>query len=184
MVATDGFWAGEAPVDIAVRPARQRAHAMKALAVTAELLRVAQRVIWFEEPVRALTDPVQFLAHGMVFGAVEDLKALRGIVGKDDYREVLEQAPPGIFDARSDRAWRQAPPIAPAAAAQYVKAWLESRANELALEGVIAVRRSSGSKRTRAQLSGRRCHGARSPPTPFAFSSMCSPTNSPTSCER
>ena len=74
---------------------------MKALPTTPELLLVARRVIWFEEPERALADPVQFLAHVMVFGTVEDLKALRGIVGKDKYREVLEQAPPGIFDARS-----------------------------------------------------------------------------------
>ena len=90
---------------------------MNALPVTAELLRVAQRVIWFEEPGRALADPVQFLAHVMVFGSVEDLKALRGIVGKDDYCEVLEQAPPGIFDARSWAYWnlvcdrRPAPPL-------------------------------------------------------------------------
>ena len=78
---------------------------MKALPVTAELLRVARRVIWFEEPARALADPVQFLAHFMVFGSVEDLQALRGIVGKSDYREVLERAPPGIFDARSWAYW-------------------------------------------------------------------------------
>jgi hypothetical protein len=78
---------------------------MKALPQTPELLRVARRVMWFEEPDRALADPVQFLAHVMVFGTVEDLKALRGIVGKDEYREVLEQAPPGIFDARSWAYW-------------------------------------------------------------------------------
>jgi hypothetical protein len=70
-----------------------------------ELLRVARRVIWFEEPERALADPVQFLAHVMVFGTVEDLKALRGIVGKDDYREVLEHAPTGVFDVRSRTHW-------------------------------------------------------------------------------
>ena len=78
---------------------------MNALPVTAELLRVARRVIWFEEPGRALADPVQFLAHVMVFGSVEDLQALRGIVGKGDCREVLEPAPPGIFDARSWAYW-------------------------------------------------------------------------------
>lgn len=78
---------------------------MKTLPVTPELLRVARRVIWFEEPARALADPVQFLAHVMVFGTVEDLRALHGIVGKDDYREVLEHAPPGIFDARSWAYW-------------------------------------------------------------------------------
>jgi hypothetical protein len=78
---------------------------MKALPATAELLRVARRVMWFEEAARALADPVQFLAHVMVFGTVEDLKALRGIVAKEDYREVLEQAPPGIFDPRSWAYW-------------------------------------------------------------------------------
>jgi hypothetical protein len=36
------------------------------LADNTELLRVARRVIWFEEPERALADPVQFLAHVMV----------------------------------------------------------------------------------------------------------------------
>jgi hypothetical protein len=78
---------------------------MKALPTTPELLLVARRVIWFEEPEPALADPVQFLAHVMVFGTVEDLKALCGIVGKDKYRKVLEQAPPGIFDARSWAYW-------------------------------------------------------------------------------
>jgi hypothetical protein len=48
---------------------------------------------------------VQFLAHVIVFGTVEDLKALRRVVGKDDYRAVLEQAPPGIFDPRSWAYW-------------------------------------------------------------------------------
>jgi hypothetical protein len=69
---------------------------MKALPRTPELLRVARRVVWFEEPERALADPLQFLAHVMVFGTVEDLKALRGIVGKHEYREVLEQVPRGF----------------------------------------------------------------------------------------
>jgi hypothetical protein len=79
--------------------------AMKALPMTPELLRVARRVVWFEEPARALADRVQFLAHLMVFGTVEDLKALRGIVSKDDYRELLEHAPAGVFDARSWAYW-------------------------------------------------------------------------------
>jgi hypothetical protein len=90
---------------------------MKTLPTTPELLNVARRVMWFEEPARALANQVQFLAHVMVFGTVEDLRALRGVVGKDDYREVLENAPPGIFDARSWAYWnlvcerRPAPPM-------------------------------------------------------------------------
>jgi hypothetical protein len=54
----------------------------------------------------------------MVFGGIENLKALRGIVGEDEYRAVLERAPPGIFDARSWAYWnlvcgRQAAPPLP-----------------------------------------------------------------------
>jgi hypothetical protein len=78
---------------------------MKALPATQELLRVARRVVWFEAPEKALADPVHFLGHVMVFGTAEDLRALRGIVGKAEFREALEQAPPGIFDARSWAYW-------------------------------------------------------------------------------
>ncbi|SRR5260221_13567055 len=78
---------------------------MKPLPKTPELLQVARRVVWFEAPGEALADPVRFLAHVMVFGAIEDLCALDGIVGKDQFREALEQAPPGIFDPRSWAYW-------------------------------------------------------------------------------
>ena len=87
--------------------------AMKVLPKTPELLEVARRVTWFEEPER----PPQFLAYVMVFGTPEDLRALRGIVGKDDYCGVLQHAPPGAFDPRSWGYWnlvcgrRPAPPL-------------------------------------------------------------------------
>jgi hypothetical protein len=55
---------------------------VKQLPVTPALLRVARRVVWFDEPAQALADPVLFLAHVMVFGTVEDLAALRGVVGQ------------------------------------------------------------------------------------------------------
>jgi len=42
----------------------------------------------------ALADPVHFLAHVMTFGSIEDLTALQGIVGNDEFNEVLEHAPP------------------------------------------------------------------------------------------
>ena len=78
---------------------------MKPLPRTPKLLRVARRIIWFDPPEQTLTDPVRFLAYVMVFGTVEDLRALDGIVGKDQYREALERAPPGIFDPRSWAYW-------------------------------------------------------------------------------
>jgi hypothetical protein len=78
---------------------------MKPLPATPELLCVARRVVWFEEPAAALARPVHFLAHVMVFGPVEDLRMLRGIVGTAEFCEALENAPPGIFDARSWAYW-------------------------------------------------------------------------------
>jgi hypothetical protein len=100
---------------------------MKTFLPTPELLTLARRVMWFDIPERALADTIQFLTHVMVFGTVEDLKALRDIVTKEDYREVLKQAPPGIFDPRSwaycnlicDR--RPAPPLRVRSALQPMK---------------------------------------------------------------
>lgn len=78
---------------------------MKPLPVTTEMLNVARRVVWFRKPEEELADPVHFLAHVMIYGTIEDLIALRDIVGKDEFREVLEKAPPGIFDPRSWAYW-------------------------------------------------------------------------------
>jgi hypothetical protein len=91
---------------------------MKPLPSTPELLTVARRVVWFKEPAEALSDPVALLAHVMTYGTVEDLAAVRTVVGKDEFREVLDHAPPGIFDRRSWAYWnlicgRRPPPPLP-----------------------------------------------------------------------
>jgi len=41
------------------------------------------------------------MAHLMTYGTPEDLRTLQGVVGIDDFREVLDNAPPGVFDKRS-----------------------------------------------------------------------------------
>ncbi|MBF0339045.1 MAG: hypothetical protein HQL05_14600 [Nitrospirae bacterium] len=78
---------------------------MKTLPVTPTLLNVARRVVWFKEPEEALSDPVHFIAHVMTYGTVEDLVAIEGIVGQEEFRQVLDNAPPGIFDRRSWAYW-------------------------------------------------------------------------------
>ncbi len=78
---------------------------MTILPQTRELLAVAERVVWFRPPAEALSDPVHFLAHVMTYGTVDDLRALDGIVGPDDFREALNSAPPGVFDKRSWAYW-------------------------------------------------------------------------------
>ena len=100
---------------------------MKPLPVTPEMLDVARRVVWFKKPEEELADPVHFLAHVMSLGTVEDITARQGIVGKDDYLEVLEKAPPGIFDVRSWAYWnlkcgrQPAPPLPTRAGLQPVR---------------------------------------------------------------
>src|SRR5580700_1616994 len=78
---------------------------MKPLPVTQELLAVAERVVWFKPPSQALADPAHFLAHVMTYGTVEDLRALTAVVGENEFREALDNAPPGVFDARSWAYW-------------------------------------------------------------------------------
>lgn len=72
---------------------------------TPELLGVARRVVWFKSPEDALADPRHFLAHVMTYGAVQDLKAIETVIGQDDYRQVLDNPPPGVFDPRSWAYW-------------------------------------------------------------------------------
>ena len=78
---------------------------MTPLPTTPELLKVAARVVWFKPPGEALAEPEHFLAHVMTYGTPEDLRALQDIVGLNEFREVLDHAPAGVFDARSWAYW-------------------------------------------------------------------------------
>jgi hypothetical protein len=78
---------------------------MKPLPQTPDLLAVAERVVWFKPPTETLADPVHFVAHVMTYGTVEDMRALNGVVGPNEFRETLDNAPPGVFDARSWAYW-------------------------------------------------------------------------------
>lgn len=78
---------------------------MKAFPETPELLTVAERVVWFKPPREALADPIHFLAHVMTYGTLEDVHVLNNYIGPAEYREALENAPPGVFDPRSWAYW-------------------------------------------------------------------------------
>ena len=78
---------------------------MKALTLTTELARIAQRVIWFEKPKQAIADPIRFAAYAMTYGTHEEMKILRQYLADDDLREALAKAPPGIVDPRSWAYW-------------------------------------------------------------------------------
>lgn len=84
---------------------------------SAELLRVARRMVWFKPPVETLADPVLFLSHVMTYGTVEDLQVMREHFTDEQLRQVLRAGLPGVFDARSWAYWhgvldiRPVPPL-------------------------------------------------------------------------
>lgn len=78
---------------------------MKSLSLTEELKKVSKRVIWFEDPEKALSDPVRFVAYAMTHGTHDDMKVVRQHLSDDDLKEALVKAPPGIFDGRSWAYW-------------------------------------------------------------------------------
>lgn len=91
---------------------------MNAIPVTAATLEIARRVIWFESPEKALANPLQFLAYAMTYARHEDMRVIRQFVSDEDFREALDNAPPGIIDPRSWAFWhlkmgRHPPPPLP-----------------------------------------------------------------------
>jgi hypothetical protein len=78
---------------------------MKPLPSTPELCAVAERTVWFKPAELALADPYEFLAYLLTYGTSEDVALVRRLIGLDDLREALDNAPPGIFDARSWAYW-------------------------------------------------------------------------------
>lgn len=91
---------------------------MRSIAMTEELARVAQRCVWFKAPQDALSYPEHFIAHVLTFGTHDDVKALRRTVSDDELKKAIDNAPPGIFDARSWAYWnlmlgRSEPPPLP-----------------------------------------------------------------------
>lgn len=78
---------------------------MSAIPVKPETVEVARRVIWFEEPEKALADPVRFMAYAMTYARHEDMRVIRQYVSDDDIRHALDAAPPGVIDPRSWAYW-------------------------------------------------------------------------------
>lgn len=76
---------------------------MSANAFTLE--EVARRLVWWKEPEEALRDSHRLLAQVMALGTVEDLRAAKRHFSDEDFRAVLADAPPGVFDVRSWAYW-------------------------------------------------------------------------------
>lgn len=76
-----------------------------ALPLASDLLHVAQRCVWHKPPEQTLTNVPYFVAYVLTYGTHEDVKCLRRYVTDKDLGQMLDQAPPGIFDGRSWAYW-------------------------------------------------------------------------------
>lgn len=66
---------------------------------------VARRVVWFDPPEQTLANPRLFLAHVMVYGTLEEVLAAKHHYAEEDFRDVLNNPPAGVFDIRSWTYW-------------------------------------------------------------------------------
>ena len=78
---------------------------MKSIPLTPVTMKIARRVIWFEQPEKALADPIRFMAYAMTYAVHQDMRVIRRYVSDDNFREALDHAPPGIIDPRSWAYW-------------------------------------------------------------------------------
>ncbi len=81
---------------------------------SADLLRVAERMVWFKPPEETLADPLLFLSYAMTYGTVDDLRVVRARFSDDRLRQALRAGIPGVFDARSWAYWHAALGLRPA----------------------------------------------------------------------
>ena len=81
-----------------------------------ELIRVARKVCWYDEPEDALAHFQTFLTQVMVYGSPADVAAVEQYVPLEEFRRVLENAPAGVFTRELWQRWHErfgipAPPL-------------------------------------------------------------------------
>ena len=69
------------------------------------LLPVARRVFWWGKPEEWMEDARRFTAQVMVFGDWTDTTLTWKLLGESSFRQVLANAPPGVFDPKSWAFW-------------------------------------------------------------------------------
>ncbi len=78
---------------------------MKEIELTTEMRRAVKRCIWFESPEEAVKDTPRLAAYILTHGMPEDTEVLRKQLSDDDLKQALDEAPAGIYDARSWAYW-------------------------------------------------------------------------------
>ena len=71
-----------------------------------ELLKVAQKVVWFKSPEETLKNPRHFLCYLMQYGLVEDIIVAQKYFSKKDFKQAFNTSYPNIMDKRSLAYWK------------------------------------------------------------------------------
>jgi phospholipid N-methyltransferase len=69
-----------------------------------ELRAVAARVMWFEPPEASLRYLKRFHAY-LTYGTLEEILITRKYFNDNEFNDVLQDPPAGVFDARSWTYW-------------------------------------------------------------------------------
>jgi predicted DNA-binding transcriptional regulator YafY len=69
------------------------------------LRELAQQVIWWEPPKGTLKEPARVIAQAMAAGTLEDAAFVEDLYGTDILRNVLADAPPGVFGPQAWSYW-------------------------------------------------------------------------------
>jgi hypothetical protein len=72
---------------------------------TLSLTRLAQKLVWWQPVELALANPLRLACQVMVLGTWEDAIQARAALGDELFRQALQHAPAGVFDARSWNYW-------------------------------------------------------------------------------
>ena len=81
------------------------------------LRELAQQVIWWEPPKATLKKPARVIAQAMAAGTLDDAAFVEDLYGTDILRNVLADAPPGVFGPQAWSYWhhrlgyRRVPPL-------------------------------------------------------------------------
>jgi hypothetical protein len=72
-----------------------------------DLVRVARKVVWYDDPEKTLADLPTFLTNVMVYGSLADIEAVERYVPSEEFRKVLERAPAGVFTIELWQQWHR-----------------------------------------------------------------------------
>jgi hypothetical protein len=72
-----------------------------------DLIRIARKVVWYDQPEETLADLYTFLAHLMVYGSVADVEVTRQYIPAEEFRAALKKAPAGLFTQEAWHRWHE-----------------------------------------------------------------------------